>query len=231
MAPKKDSQLCSALQQLHEAQTCSEYNACLSDISEALSRLCSATKVPKSNPATLQKLSTNWAPDLIEILKVALARLSEGAVGSTSTQALASIYEQGIVGLEVFRRCLSGRAIELELHRHAVVCKLIAHQHYNLGGKHACRLLAALSRQLADEDESPQQDLTGWATHGSIPALCSDADHDTAQLVVVTATNMVLCSLHAQSESLEERLPALPAFVEQLQPWLRCAQPFPSHAG
>lgn len=221
MAPKKSNQLCSALQQLHDAQTCSDYNACLSDISAALSSLCSATADPKSSPASLKKLSTTWAPSLIEILKVTLARLSEGVMNSTSTEALASIYERGIMGLEVFRRCLSGRPFELELHRHAVVCKLIAHQHYNLAGEHACRLLAALSRQLTDEKESPQQGQTGWPLPGSIPALCSDADHDTAQLVVVTATNMVLCSLHAQDKSLEETLPALLAFVEHLQPWLR----------
>ena len=221
MAPKKQGPLYSALQQLQEAQTCSEYNACLSDLGAALSDLFSATKASKSGPASLKKLSAKWAPSLIEILKVALAQLSEGLIDSTSAQALASIYEQGIIGLEVFRSCLSGRPIELELHRHAVVCKLIAHQHYSLAGEHACRLLAALSRQLTCNEESPQRGHTGCAVPCSIPAPGSDADHDTAQLVVVTATNIVLCSLHAQDESLDKILPALPALAEQLQPWLR----------
>ncbi len=230
MAPKTDSPLNGALQQLQEAQTCSEYNACLSDIRAALSDLCSATKAPKSSPASLKKLSSKWAPSLIEILKVALAQLSEGVVDSTTAQALASIYEQGITGLEVFRSCLSGRPIELELHRHAVVGKLIAHQHYALAGEHACRLLAALSRQLTcNHEDSPQQGRADYVLPCSIPAPRSDADHDTAQLVVVTASNIVLCSLHAQDESLDEILPTLPALTEQLQPWLRYASTISSH--
>ena len=229
MAPKKDSPLNGALQQLQEAQTCSEYNACLSDIKAALSDLCSATKASKSSLASLKKLSAKWAPSLIEILKVALTQLSEGVVDSTSAQALASIYEQGITGLEAFRNCLSGRPIELELHRHAVVGKLIAHQHYSLAGEHACRLLAALSRQLTCNEDSLQESRAHCALPCDIPAPRSDADHDTAQLVVVTATNIVLCSLHAQEESLGDLLSALPALVEQLQPWLRYARPISSH--
>ena len=223
MAPKVDSQLSSVLQQLQQAQTSSEYSGCLSDISTALTDLCSATDAPKSSPACLKKLSAKWAPSLIQILKVALARLSEEVVDSISAQALASIFEQGIKGLEVFRSCLSGRPIELELHRHAVVCKLIAHQHNGLARQHACRLLAALSRQLGHDEESPQQNHTEWAVPCSIPAPRSDADHDTAQLVVGTAINMVLCCLQTQDESPVQILQPLPGLAEQLQPWLRCA--------
>ena len=222
MAPKVDSQLGSALQQLQQAQTSSEYTACLSDISAALSDLCSTTNAPKSSPAYLRKLSAKWAPSLIQILKVALARLSEGLVNSTSAQALASIFEQGIKGLEAFRTCLSGRPIELELHRHAVVCRLIAHQQYDLAAQHACRLLAALGQQLGHDEESPQQDHTDWAPC-RLPAPCSGADHDTAQLVVGTAINLFLCCLHMQYESPDQILQNLPGLAEQLQPWLRCA--------
>lgn len=224
MAPKHDSQLRNVLRKLEKAETCSEYSTCLPDISAALSDLYLATKASKSSPASLKKQSAKWAPDLIQILKVALARLSEGLVDSALAQVLASILEQGIRGLEAFRSCLSGRPIELELHRHAVVCKLIAQQHYDLAGQHACKLLASISRQLSHKEACTQQGSPHWANPCSIPAPCRDTDHDTAQLVAATGTNIVLCSLHVQDDGTAERLAALSVLAEQLQPWLRSAQ-------
>ena len=224
MVPKQDSQLRNVLRKLEKAETCSEYSTCLPDISAALSDLYSATKASKSSPTSLKKQSAKYAPNLIQILKVALARLSEGSVDSTSAQVLASILEQGIRGLEAFRSCLSGRPIELELHRHAVVCKLIAQQHYNLAGQHACKLLASIRRQLSHKEACTQQDSPDWAHPCRIPSPCCDTDHDTAQLVATTGGNIVMCSLHAQDDGTAERLAALSVLAEQLQPWLRSAQ-------
>ena len=223
MAPKQDGPLRGALSALEKAETCSEYSLCLSSLKTALSELHSAAKAAKMRPSALKKQSATWVPALIQVLKVALAQLSREALDTSSAQVLASAFEQGISGMEVFRSCLSGRPIELELHRHAVVCKLIAHQCYDLALQQSCSLLRVLSRQLTQTaDGLPQGNSSHASFLCSLPAPPEGIDHDTAQLVTATCMNVLLCSAHAQEGDQAEMLCALVPLTEQLQPWLRC---------
>ena len=222
MAPRQDSVLSRAAKTLEEAETSSDCDKGLSELKAAVASLHTTADAHSISSTSLKKLSARWAPGLINVLKAASAQLSREAVDSTSAQILASTFEEGVKALEPFRGCLSGRPIELELHRHAVICKLIAHQHYGLARHQACALLGAFSRQ-----PSGKQQCTTHANSTKGPAFFSlaeppeDTDYDTAHLVVATSVNIILCSISSQDNGSTDDLAALAALLEQLQPWLR----------
>ena len=222
MAPRQDSVLSRAAKTLEEAETSSDSDKGLSELKAAVATLHAATEAHSISSTSLRKLSARWAPGLISVLKAASAQLSRDLVDSTSAQTLASIFEEGVKALELFRSCLNGRTIELELHRHAVVCKLIAHQHYGLARQQACALLSAFSRQ---QSELRQCTVKASSTEGSTSFSLAEppegVDHDTAQLVVATSVNITLCSVSSQDGSSTDELAPLVALLEQLQSWLR----------
>ena len=223
MAPRQDSVLSRAAKTLEEAETSSDCDKGLSELKAAVATLHTTANAHSISSTSLKKLSARWAPGLISVLKASLAQLSREPVDSTSAQILASAFEEGVKALELFRSCLNGRTIELELHRHAVVCKLVAHQHYGLARQQACTLLSAFSRQ---QYGVQQCKVKASSTEGSacfsLAEPPEDTDHDTAHLVIATSINIILCSVSSQDGGSKDDLAALPALVEQLQSWLRC---------
>ena len=222
MAPKQNDILSRATKTLEEAETSSDCDKGLTELKAAIAILHEAAEAQSISSTSLKKLSAKWAPGLISVLKAASAQLSRDAIDSTSAHTLASAFEQGVNALGVFRSCLNGRPIELELHRHAVVCKLIAHQHYDLARQQACVLLRALSRQSSGAQQCTiHASSTEGSTFSSLAVPREGTDHDTAHLVIATGVNIILCSIYSQEGGSADHLGALVALAEELQPWLR----------
>ena len=222
MAPRQDSVLSRAAKTLEEAETSSDCDKGLSELKAAVASLHTTAEADSISSTSLKKLSARWAPSLISVLKAASAQLSREAVDSTSAQSLANALEEGIKALELFRGCLNGRPIELELHRHAIVCKLIAHQHYGLAKQQACKILSVFSRQPSGSLQcNTHASSTAASISFSLTELPKDIEHDTAHLVVATSINIILCSVSSQDGGSTDELAPLVALLEQVQPWLR----------
>ena len=231
MAPRQDSILSRAAKTLEEAETSSDCDKGLSELKAAVATLHTTAEAHSISSTSLKKLSARWAPGLISVLKAASAQLSRDPVDSTSAQTLASVFEEGIKALGLFRSCLNGRPIELELHRHAVVCKLIAHQHYGLARHQACTLLSAFNRQPSGKQQcTTHVNSTEGSASFSLAVPPEGTNHDTAHLVVATSINIILCSVSSQDGGSTDNLATMAALLERLQPWLRyfsqMSQPF-----
>ena len=226
MAPKQDSILSKAAKTLDAAETSLDCDKGLSELKAAVATLHAATEAHSISSTSLKGLSAKWAPGLISVLKTVSAQLSREPLDSTSAQILASAFEEGVKALTLFRSCLNGRPIELELHRHAVVCKLIAHQHYGLARQQACTLLSAFSRQSSGKQQcTTHPSSTEGSTSFSLAEPPEGLDPDTAHLVVATSVNIILCSISSQDGGSTDDLTALAALFERLQPWLRYHSP------